>query len=303
MESLKINLWGIEFSSPVWTASGTFGFGIEFEEFLDLNKVGAICVKGISLKPREGNPPPRIWETPCGMLNSIGIQNPGVEEFVLKILPKLEKYACKVIVNIYGETIEEYVEVAKVLNGCKKVSALEINASCPNVNKGGMAFGVDPVESAKLVESVKSVTDKPVIFKLTPNVSDPTEIAKAVEKAGADGISAINTLLGMAIDIEKKKPRLAKVFGGLSGPAIKPVALRIVYQVANSVKVPVIGIGGISDWKDAVEFFLAGASAVQVGTANFYNPKVVVEINEGLSEYLKRHGYNNISELVGDLRI
>jgi dihydroorotate dehydrogenase (NAD+) catalytic subunit len=237
------------------------------------------------------------------MLNSIGIQNPGVEEFVLKILPKLEKYACKVIVNIYGETIEEYVEVAKVLNGCKKVSALEINASCPNVNKGGMAFGVDPVESAKLVESVKSVTDKPVIFKLTPNVSDPTEIAKAVERAGADGISAINTLLGMAIDIEKKKPRLAKVFGGLSGPAIKPVALRIVYQVANSVKVPVIGIGGISDWKDAVEFFLAGASAVQVGTANFYNPKVVVEINEGLSEYLKRHGYNNISELVGDLRI
>jgi len=237
------------------------------------------------------------------MLNAIGLQNPGVEYFVEKILPALtaSPYRFKIIANIYGSTVEEYVEVAKILNQAKEVAALELNISCPNVKKGGLAFGVDPVEAAKLTEAVKSASNKPVIVKLSPNVTDIVEIAKAVESAGADGISAINTLLGMAIDIYKKKPKLKNRFGGLSGPAIKPVAVRMVYQVSRAVSIPVIGIGGISTWEDAVEFMLAGASAVQVGTANFYNPKTVEEIVRGIESYMKEMGYTSVKEIVGDL--
>jgi len=300
--SLEVELFGVKFKNPVWTASGTFGFGIEYKDFVDLNKVGAVCVKGLSINPREGNEPPRIWETPCGMLNAIGLQNPGVKYFVEEILPKLSSYEFKVVANIYGSSVEEYVAVAEVLNGVSGVCAIELNISCPNVKKGGLAFGVDPVEAAKLTEAVKKISDKPVIVKLSPNVTDIVEIAKSVESAGADALSAINTLMGMAIDIYKRKPKLKNRFGGLSGPAIKPVAVRMVYQVSRAVSIPVIGIGGISNWQDAVEFFLAGASAVQVGTANFFNPKAVKEIVVGIENYMKEMGYGSISEMIGDLR-
>jgi len=298
---LKVKLFGVEFENPVWTASGTFGFGLEYAPYVDLNKVGAVCVKGLSAKPREGNDPPRIWETPCGMLNAIGLQNPGVEYFIEKIVPELKNYKCRVIANIYGSTVEEYVEVAKSLKGVDGVDAIELNISCPNVKKGGLAFGVDALEAARLTEKVKNATDKPVIVKLSPNVTDIVEIAKSVESAGADALSAINTLLGMAIDIYKRKPKLKNKFGGLSGPAIKPVAVRMVYQVSKAVRIPVIGIGGISNWQDAVEFFLAGASAVQVGTANFFNPKATEEIVKGLERYLLENGYSHVSQLVGNL--
>jgi len=299
---LKVKLFGVEFENPVWTASGTFGFGLEYSPYVDLNRVGAVCVKGLSLKPREGNEPPRIWETPCGMLNAIGLQNPGVEYFLREIVPELKKYKCRVVANIYGSTVEEYVAVAKEISGAEGVDAVELNISCPNVKKGGLAFGVDALEAARLTEEVKKVLDKPLIVKLSPNVTDPVEIARAIESAGADALSAINTLLGMAIDIRRRRPRLKNKFGGLSGPAIKPVALRIVYQVSRAVKIPVIGIGGISSWEDAVEFFLAGAIAVQVGTANFFNPKAVEEIVEGIERYLREEGFRSIEEVVGALR-
>lgn len=299
---LKVKLFGVEFENPVWTASGTFGFGLEYAPYVDLNRIGAVCVKGLSVEPREGNPPPRIWETPCGMLNAIGLQNPGVDHFIENVLPELRKYRCRVIANIYGSTIEEYTAVASALKGVEGVHALELNISCPNVKKGGLAFGVDPVEAARLTEEVKKVCDKPLIVKLSPNVTDIVEIAKAIESAGADALSAINTLLGMAIDIYRRKPRLKNKFGGLSGPAIKPVAVRMVYQVSQAVSIPVIGIGGISTWEDAVEFFLAGASAVQVGTANFFNPKAAEEIVSGIESYLKEMSYSSVEELIGDLR-
>jgi len=299
---LKVKLFGVEFENPVWTASGTFGFGLEYAPYLDLNRVGAVCVKGLSLKPREGNEPPRIWETPCGMLNAIGLQNPGVEYFLKEIVPQLKKYRCRVIANIYGSTVEEYVAVAKEISGAEGVDAVELNISCPNVKKGGLAFGVDALEAARLTEEVKKVLDKPLIVKLSPNVTDVVEIARAIESAGADALSAINTLLGMAIDVRKRKPKLKNRFGGLSGPAIKPVAVRMVYQVSKAVKIPVIGIGGISNWEDAVEFFLAGASAVQVGTANFFNPKAVEEIVEGIERYMKEEGFKSVEEMVGALR-
>ncbi len=298
---LDIELFGVTFENPVWTASGTFGFGLEYAPYVNLNKIGAICVKGLSIEPREGNEPPRIWETPCGMLNAIGLQNPGVEYFIEKIVPLLKNYRCKVIANIYGSTVEEYIAVSKELQGVDGVHAIELNISCPNVKKGGLAFGVDPVEAAKLTEAVKKNSDKPVIVKLSPNVTDIVEIAKSVESAGADALSAINTLLGMAIDIYKKRPKLKNRFGGLSGPAIKPVAVRMVYQVSRAVSIPVIGIGGISTWEDAIEFFLAGASAVQVGTANFFNPKAVEEIVEGIERYLREQGYSHVSQIVGAL--
>jgi dihydroorotate dehydrogenase (NAD+) catalytic subunit len=300
---LRVNLFGVEFENPVWTASGTFGFGLEYSQYVDLNKIGAVCVKGLSIKPREGNEPPRIWETPCGMLNAIGLQNPGVDFFVERIVPELQNYKCRVIANIYGSTVEEYVAVARALKGVDGVDAIELNISCPNVKKGGLAFGVDPVEAANLTEKVKGTTDKPVIVKLSPNVTDIVEIAKAIESAGADALSAINTLLGMAIDIYKRKPKLKNKFGGLSGPAIKPVAVRMVYQVSRAVNIPVIGIGGISSWQDAVEFLLAGASAVQVGTANFFNPKVTEEIVEGIKNYLTENGYSHVSQIVGNIEV
>jgi dihydroorotate dehydrogenase (NAD+) catalytic subunit len=299
---LKVSLFGVEFESPVWTASGTFGFGVEYSRIVDLNKVGAVCVKGLSLKPKEGNPPPRVWETPCGMLNAIGLQNPGVDYFLERILPALEPFRCKVVVNIYGSAVEEYVELARRFRGVEGVDVLEVNASCPNVKEGGMAFGVSELAVARLTEAVKSASDKPVVVKLTPNVTDIARIARAVESAGADGVCAVNTFLGMALDIYKRKSKLGTLFGGLSGPAIKPIALRMVYQVARAVSIPVVGVGGISTWQDAVEFFLAGASAVQVGTANFYNPKAVEEITTGLKAYLEEMGYSHISQLVGNLK-
>ena len=299
---LKVSLFGVEFESPVWTASGTFGFGVEYSRIVDLNKVGAVCVKGLSLKPKEGNPPPRVWETPCGMLNAIGLQNPGVDYFLERILPALEPFRCKVVVNIYGSAVEEYVELARRFRGVEGVVVLEVNASCPNVKEGGMAFGVSELAVARLTEAVKSASDKPVVVKLTPNVTDIARIARAVESAGADGVCAVNTFLGMALDIYKRKSKLGTLFGGLSGPAIKPIALRMVYQVARAVSIPVVGVGGISTWQDAVEFFLAGASAVQVGTANFYNPKAVEEITTGLKAYLEEMGYSHISQLVGNLK-
>jgi dihydroorotate dehydrogenase (NAD+) catalytic subunit len=235
------------------------------------------------------------------MLNAIGLQNPGVEYFLKEIVPQLKRYRCRVIANIYGSTVEEYVAVAREISGAEGVDAVELNISCPNVKKGGLAFGVDALEAARLTEEVKKVLDKPLIVKLSPNVTDIVEIARAIESAGADALSAINTLLGMAIDIRKRKPKLKNRFGGLSGPAIKPVAVRMVYQVSKAVKIPVIGIGGISNWEDAVEFFLAGASAVQVGTANFFNPKAVEEIVEGIERYMKEEGFKSVEEMVGAL--
>jgi dihydroorotate dehydrogenase (NAD+) catalytic subunit len=299
---LSIELFGVSFQNPIWTASGTFGFGMEYKEYVDLNRIGAICVKGLSIKPRDGNEPPRIWETPCGMLNAIGLQNPGVEYFIERILPQIRKFRFRVIANIYGSTVEEYEAVARALDNIEGVDAIELNISCPNVKKGGLAFGVDPVEAANLTESVKRCCSKPLIVKLSPNVTDVVEIAKSVESAGADAITAINTLLGMAIDIYKMEPKIRNKFGGLSGPAIKPVALRMVYQVSRAVNIPVIGVGGISTWEDAVEFFLAGASAVQVGTANFYNPSAAVEIVDGVRKYLEDMGYNKITDIIGKLR-
>ncbi|WP_456395869.1 dihydroorotate dehydrogenase [Desulfurobacterium sp.] len=303
MADIDVELFGVRFETPVWTASGTFGFGIEYEKYTDLNRIGAVCVKGLSIKPKEGNPPPRIWETPCGMLNSIGLQNPGVHYFIKKVLPKLKKYSFKVIANIYGTTYDEYRSVAEALNGIDGVHAVEVNISCPNVKKGGLAFGTDPKEAAKITKIVKEAIDKPVIMKLSPNVTNIVEIAKAVEEAGADAISAINTLLGMAIDIKTKKPKLKNVVGGLSGPAIKPVAVRMVYQIAGAVSIPVIGIGGITTWQDAVEFIIAGASAVQIGTANFLNPNTAVEIANGIKRYLEDNGYSCIEEIKGKVKV
>ncbi|WP_022847655.1 MULTISPECIES: dihydroorotate dehydrogenase [unclassified Desulfurobacterium] len=303
MADISVELFGVKFETPVWTASGTFGFGLEYEKYTDLNRIGAVCVKGLSIKPKEGNPPPRIWETPCGMLNSIGLQNPGVYHFIEKVLPKLKKYRLKVIANVYGTTYEEYRAVAEALKGVEGVHAVEVNISCPNVKKGGLAFGTDPKEAAKITEIVRKATDKPVIMKLSPNVTNIVEIAKAVEEAGADAISAINTLLGMAIDIRTKKPRLKNVVGGLSGPAIKPVAVRMVFQIAKAVSIPVIGIGGITTWEDAVEFIIAGASAVQVGTANFLNPNAAVEIAEGIKKYLEDNGHRCIEEIKGKVKV
>ena len=303
MADISVELFGVKFETPVWTASGTFGFGLEYEELTDLNRIGAICVKGLSITPKEGNPPPRIWETPSGMLNAIGLQNPGVEYFIKEIVPRLKRYKTKVVANIYGTTYEEYEAVAKALKGVDGVHLIEVNISCPNVKKGGLAFGTDPLEAAKITEIVKKATDKPVIIKLSPNVTDIVKIAKAVESAGADGISAINTLIGMAIDINSFKPKIKNVIGGLSGPAIKPVAVRMVYQIAKAVSIPVIGIGGISSWEDAVEFIIAGASSVQVGTANFIDPDIAVKIADGIKKYLEEKGFSSIDEIKGKLQV
>ncbi len=292
----------LRLSSPVMTASGTFGYGLEFSPFMKLEKLGAICVKGLSLKPREGNPPPRTVETPCGMLNAIGLQNVGVDVFIDSKLPKLRKYKTKIVANIFGETASEYAELAKRLDGAKGVHALEINISCPNVKKGGMAFGTDPKEAARVVRAVRAVTDKHVMTKLSPNVTDIRVMARAVEDAGSDSISLINTLTGMAIDINKRRPVLTTKIGGLSGPAIKPVALRMVWEAAGVVKIPIVGIGGIVTAEDAIEFLLAGASAVQVGTANFLTPDASEKVADGIEAYMKRHNIGSVRKLVGALQ-
>lgn len=299
---LTTTLGPLVLRNPVITASGTFGYGVEYEPLVDLNALGAIVVKGLSLQPMAGNPPPRIVETACGMLNAIGLANIGLEAFLRDKLPELRKKDPKVVVNIYGHHIDEYGELAAGLSGVEGVHALEVNVSCPNVECGGMAFGIDPGIAARVTETVKTRTDKPVIVKLSPNVTDITVLAKAVEGAGADIISLINTITGMAVDIETRSPKLANIFGGLSGPAIKPVALRMVYQVARTVKVPLIGIGGIMDYRDVLEFLIVGAHAVQIGTASFVRPRASQDVVEGLSRYCSEHGIRHIREIVGSLR-
>ena len=300
-ELLQTEICGIKMSTPILAASGTFGFGEEYENFVDLQKLGAVMVKCITLKPRSGNEGVRIAETPMGMLNSIGLENPGVEVFLAEILPRIKKYNMNVIVNISGSSVEDYGELAKLLN-VDGVAALELNISCPNVKDGGIIFGTDPKAAFEVTAEAKKNTGKPVIVKLSPNVTDITEIALAAESAGADCLSLINTLMGMQINIDTWKTTLGNVTGGLSGAAVKPVAVRMVYQVARAVKIPIIGMGGIQTCADAVEFFLAGANAVAIGTANFLNPNVTMKIADDLEKYLRRHNLSNISELVGKVK-
>jgi dihydroorotate dehydrogenase (NAD+) catalytic subunit len=292
---------GLTLKNPVMTASGTFGYGEEYSRYLDLNRLGAIVVKGLSLEPRRGTPPPRIMETPCGMLNAIGLENVGVRAFIREKIPFLRKYDTAVIANIFGETIDEYRKVAEILSDADGVHALEINVSCPNVQKGGIAFGSSPDLAAEVTGAVKEATDMPVIVKLSPNVTDITEVAEAVEGAGADAVSLINTLKGMSVDIEKRIPHLHNITGGLSGPAIRPIALRMAWEVVRSVSIPVIGIGGIVCGNDALQFLIAGVSAVQVGTANFTNPRATVNVLEEIESYMARHGIQDIHDLIGTL--
>ena len=285
------------------TASGTFGYGEEFADLVDLSKIGGIIVKGTTLHHREGNPYPRMAETPSGMLNAVGLQNKGVHYFVDQIYPRIKDIDSQMIVNVSGSSIEDYAETASIINELEKIPAIELNISCPNVKKGGMTFGVLPQAAAEVVSAVRKVYQKTLIVKLTPNVTDITEIAKAVEGAGADAVSLINTMLGMAIDIEKRKPLLSTVTGGLSGPAVKPVALRMVWQVSKAVKVPVVGLGGIMNAEDAVAFLLAGATAIEIGTANFIDPAITVKVAEGINAYLERHGYHSVKEIIGGLEV
>ena len=295
---LVVKIAGVEWATPVTTGSGTFGFGLEFTDFLDLNKVGAITTKGTSLLPNPGNKGQRAVETPAGMLNSIGLENPGSEYFLQETLPKLKKYAAPIIVNIYGHSVEEYAKVAEKLD-VDGVAMLEINISCPNVKEGGLVFGTDKKCASQVVKAVKTATSKPVITKLSPNVTDIVEMALAVEDAGTDAISMINTLLGTKIDIEMQRPVLGNVVGGLSGPCVKPVAVRMVYQVAQKVHIPIIGMGGIMNGADAIEFMLAGASAVAVGTANFVQPDIAEKIALEMLQYMDRKGIGHISEIIG----
>jgi len=299
---MKIRIGSLRLQNPVMTASGTFGYGEEYGMLVNLHRLGAIIVKGISLRPRQGNPPPRIAETACGMLNAIGLENVGLDRFLTDKLPFLQSINTPVIVNILGDTVEDYQQLSARLNEEDKVAALEVNISCPNVKQGGVAFGTDPDMAFAVTKGVCQHFSRPVIVKLSPNVTDITGIAKAVEEAGADAVSLINTVLGMAIDIQLCQPKLANIFGGLSGPAIKPIALRMVWQVAESVAIPVIGIGGIATPTDAIEFILAGASAVQVGTTNFINPKAAEEIIEGIREYLTARNMTTVQELIGRAR-
>lgn len=303
MADLSVDLAGIKMKNPVMVASGTFGSGKEYKNYVKLNKLGAIVTKGITMKAKAGNPTPRICETPSGILNSIGLQNKGVEHFIREELPWLREVNTPVIANIAGDTMDEYVEVVKALGVGSGLSGLEVNVSCPNVEKGGMSFGKDAKSCASLIKKVKAATDLPVIVKLTPNVSDVAAIAKSCEKAGADCISLVNTFLAMAIDVQTRRPKLAKGVGGLSGPAIKPIALRMVWEVFSSVKVPIIGMGGIMNAEDAYEFHLAGATAVSVGTANFINPKVSIEIIDGIKDILKTQKAKSIREIIGKVEV
>ena len=294
----KVNIAGVEFKNPVMVASGTFGSGAEYGEFVDLNRLGAVVTKGVANVPWEGNPTPRIAETYGGMLNAVGLQNPGYELFAKRDIPYLHNYDTNIIVNVCGRTTEDYIDVVEKKKK-KKVDMLEINISCPNVKHGGIAFGQDPKAVEAITKAVKAVAKQPVIMKLSPNVTDITEMAKAAEAGGADALSLINTLTGMQIDVERQKFVLANKTGGLSGPAIKPVAVRMVYQVANAVKVPIIGMGGIANASDAMEFILAGATAVSVGTANFNNPNTTIEVVEGIEDYMRRHNVEDINSLIG----
>ena len=300
---LSVNIGGIQMRNPVMTASGTFGYGSEYVNFVDLNQLGAVVVKGVTSVPWPGNPMQRIMETPSGMLNAIGLQNVGVDGFIAEKLPYLRDFDVPVIVNVCGKTVEEYLIVTEKLNSVDGVAGIELNISCPNLDCGGMSFGVDATLAHQLVTEVRAKTHLPLLVKLSPNVTDITLIARAVEDAGANALSAINTLLGMAINAETRKPELANVTGGLSGPAIKPVALRLVWEVYKSVSIPIVGMGGIMTATDAVEFFIAGSSAVAVGTANFVNPQASMEVVKGLHAYLKEADIGSIKELVGSLQI
>ena len=302
LPQMKVQIGRLQLKNPVMTASGTFGYGQEYADYVDLNHLGAIVVKGLSLLPRPGNPPPRIMETAGGMLNAIGLQNIGVDAFIDEKLPYLRQHDVAVIANIYGESYTEYQKVAKKLNAAKGVHALEVNVSCPNVRKGGLAFGTDPKVAARVTRKVKQETDLPVIVKLTPNVTDIAAIAAAVEEAGADAVSLINTLTGMSVNLKDGTPHLKNITGGLSGPAIKPVALRMVWQVVKRVSIPVIGIGGILNAGDALEFLMVGAKAVQVGTANFINPHATTQILAGMQNYLQNNKINDINKLIGTFK-
>jgi dihydroorotate dehydrogenase (NAD+) catalytic subunit len=302
LPDLSVDIGGIKLQNPVMTASGTFGYAMEFKPLIDLNRLGGVIVKGLSLAPTKGNPPPRIAETPCGMLNAIGLENVGVDAFIDQKVPLLSKLKIPVLANIYGHTVEAYARLAERLNDVTAVAGLEVNISCPNVKKGGMAFGTDPSTARQVVQAVRRNYSRYLLVKLSPNVTDITTIARCVEEAGADGISLINTITGMIIDIHRRKPVLANITGGLSGPAIRPIAVRMVWQVAQAVKVPVIGIGGIMCAEDALQFILAGATAVQVGTANFVNPSATMEIIDGLAGYLSAHGLASVRELIGAAR-
>lgn len=299
----SVNIGGIRMRNPVMTASGTFGYGMEYTPYLDLNQLGAIVVKGLSVRPKKGNPTPRIWETPSGMLNAIGLENVGVDVFLQKKMPYLRRFQTPVIVNMFGNNEDEYVEIAERLTGVDGVSGLEVNISCPNVKEGGIAFGTDVKVTYSLITKIRKATNLPLIVKLSPNVTHVVDFAKASADAGADALSLINTLLGMAIDIKTRRPRLANITGGLSGPAIRPVAVRMVWQVKNNVSLPIIGMGGIMTAADALEFIIAGATAVAVGTANFVNPSASIEIAQGIKAYMEENRVASVDELVGSLKL
>lgn len=299
MADLRVNIAGLDLVNPVLTASGTFGYGIEYQDFIDLSQLGGVIVKGTTLQPREGNPYPRMAETAQGMLNCVGLQNKGVDYFCEHIYPQIKDIKTNMIVNVSGNSPEDYAECARRINELDCIPAIELNISCPNVKHGGMAFGTTPEGAASVVKAVREAYKKTLIVKLSPNVSSITDIALAVQDAGADAVSLINTLMGMAIDIEKRKRVLSIGTGGLSGPAVKPVALRMVYQVARAVQIPVIGLGGISNAKDAIEFLLAGASALEIGTANFLDPAISIKVAQGINEYLDKHGFASVKDIVG----
>ncbi len=303
MADLKVNIGRLSLKNPVMTASGTFGYGLEFADFIDLSRLGGIIVKGTTLKPREGNPYPRMAETPSGMINAVGLQNKGVDYFVEHIYPQIKDLDTRILVNVSGSTIDDYAETARRLASLDKIPAIELNISCPNVKEGGMAFGTSCKSAASVVKAVRAVYPGTLIVKLSPNVTDITEIARAVEAEGADSVSLINTLLGMAIDAEKQRPVVSTVTGGLSGPCVKPIALRMVWQVFHAVKIPIIGLGGIMNATDAIEFLLAGARAIQVGTANFIDPQITVKIVDGIEDYLDRHGCRSVEEIIGALKV
>ncbi|MCM1163973.1 MAG: dihydroorotate dehydrogenase [Muribaculaceae bacterium] len=300
MANLSVNIGSLHLDNPVLTASGTFGYGEEFEPFIDLNRLGGYIVKGTTLNHREGNPYPRMVETPSGMLNAVGLQNKGVDYFIENIYPRItEKYSSKLIVNVSGAKVEDYVETARRLDALDNVSAIEVNISCPNVKEGGMAFGTTTAGAAEVTKAVRDVYHKTLIIKLSPNVTCIADIAKAVEAEGADSVSLINTLMGMSIDVERMKPHLSTITGGLSGPAVRPVAVRMVWQTAKAVKIPVIGLGGIMNGRDAIEFMLAGARAIEIGTANFIDPAVTMKVIDFMEDYCTRHGIKDINEIVG----
>lgn len=303
MVDLSIEIGKLKLKNPVLTASGTFGYGEEFADFIDLNRLGGIVVKGTTLHRREGNPYPRMAETPSGMLNAVGLQNKGVDHFIKEIYPRISHLDTNIIVNVSGSSIDDYVAVCEKLNPLNKVAAVEINISCPNVKQGGMGFGTTCSGAESVTRAVRKAYDGTMIVKLTPNVTDITEIARAAEAAGADALSLTNTFLGMAIDVEKRRPMLSTITGGLSGPCIRPIAVRMVWQVAQAVKVPVVGLGGIMNGRDAIEFLLAGASAVQIGTANFVDPQVTIKTIDYIEDYLKRHHFSAVSQLIGAMEV